>query len=232
MEQDPVLEERLKALGTAPIDRGLESAHMTRMAGAVRSSRRRAKLRVGGAVVAACFVATSGLAAAGALPDPAQHLAHRAFDSVGVGVPDPGRYHGPECGPDVKQNHGAYVRDDHDLATSQCGKKIHTGQDGTSAEDEDQSSSTADDGPCQGPPPWAGHDAGSMSPEAKAKAQAERAAECGDEADSDDATDAPEATEREAPTSTTAPSTTTTTVGTTTTTTEPATTETTATTGA
>jgi hypothetical protein len=231
MEQDPGLEERLKALGTQPIDGGLGADHLARMAGAVRSSRRRAKVRVAGAVVAGCLVATSGLAAAGALPDPAQHLAHRAFDGVGVGVPDPERYHGPECGPDVKKNHGAYVRADHDLATSQCGKKTHAGQDGKSADDEDEGSSNAD-APCEGPPPWAGKDKESMSPEAKAKAQAERAATCGDEDDADEDGEVPAAPERQATTSTTTPSTTTTTVETTTTTTGSTTTETTAPTGA
>lgn len=181
MEHDPELEGRLRAVGTQPIDPRLQSAHLTQMAGAVQSSRRRAKVRVAGIVVAGVLVGSTSLAAAGALPDPAQHLAHRALDNVGVQVPNPPRYHGPECGAEVKKNHGAYVRDDKSMATSDCGKKVKDDAGGGTDEPEEPEAEEpkAEKGPCQGPPPWAGKDKASMTPEEKATAQAEREARCG-----------------------------------------------------
>jgi hypothetical protein len=150
---------------------------------------------------------------------------------VGVDVPNPPRYHGPECGGEVKRNHGGYVRDDKALAQTDCGKPVHP----------DGARDDADDGPgtgpqgngatrdaCHGKPPWAGH--ASMTPEEVAAAKAERAAICGtdeaDEADdvevrtSDEATTtaAPTTSTTELPTTTTTAATTTTTAGSTTTT--------------
>ena len=190
MEHDPELEGRLRAAGRQPIDPGLQSAHLTQMASAVQSSRRRAKVRVAGIVVAGVLVGSTSLAAAGALPDPAQHFAHRALDNVGVKVPDPQRYHGPECGAEVKKNHGAYVRDDKALATSDCGKKVKAaaaGDEADDAEDETRGGKPkAEKGPCQGPPPWAGKDKASMTPEEKAKAQADRKALCGADDDEEE----------------------------------------------
>ena len=98
-------------------------------------------MRVAGIVVAGVLVGSTSLAAAGALPDPAQHFAHRALDNVGVEVPDPQRYHGPECGAEVKKNHGAYVRDDKALAKSDCGKKVKAAGDGRRADRGDRGES-------------------------------------------------------------------------------------------
>lgn len=46
------------------------------------------RVRLAAAAVAAVLMGSTGLAAAGALPDPAQRLAHDAFGVVGLNVPD------------------------------------------------------------------------------------------------------------------------------------------------
>ena len=151
----------------------------------------RPKIRVAAAFLAGLLLGGTGLAAADALPDPAQHAAHRVLGSVGVDVPDPERYHGPECGAEVKGNHGGYVRDDHTLAQTACGQKVSPGQ----GAGKGQGSASADKGPCRGKPEWAGNP--SMTPEERAAAQAEREAACPGDADADDPPDAAEGQEPE-----------------------------------
>lgn len=219
------IQDRLQRLGTHPIAPALQSAHLTAMAPG--GSPWRSKLRVAAACLAGLLVGGSGLAAAGALPDPVQRVAHGVLDQVGIDVPNPERYHGPECGAEVKRNHGGYVRDDHDLAKSDCGKPVKGAGDKDDADEPEEADQApgADKAPCQGPPPWAGKGKASMTPEEKAAAQAERRAQCGDdEAEPDEAEpedpaadepQAPTKTETETPpppppTTTTVPSTTTT----------------------
>lgn len=102
---DDRLEQRLRALGTAPVPPEVAARHLAAIAavaggrrepavgGAVGLTRRRAWRSVASrrlaAVAAACVVVGStGLATAGALPDTAQRIAHDLFDAVGVDVPD------------------------------------------------------------------------------------------------------------------------------------------------
>jgi hypothetical protein len=224
-EHDDLI-QRLHNMGTQPIDGPKQSADLTAMAG-VRAPRIGSKLRLAGAFLAGLLIGSTGLAAADVLPDPAQHAAHTVLSQVGVQVPDPERYHGPECGAEVKKNHGAYVKADHALAKSGCGKKVGGGQ----GKDEGSDGTTGappDKGPCHGKPPWAGDK--TLTDEEKAAAEAERDAQCPDEADEADGvetpeTEAPEADDPtiEAPakgaTTTTGAPTTTTTVAETTTTT-------------
>ena len=221
--------ERLQRLGRRPVDPALQHAHLAAMAPAGRSPMR-AKLRVAGAFLAGLIVGGSGLAVAGALPDSAQNVAHTVFEQVGVQVPQPERYHNAEeCGPEVKANHGQYVRDDKSLAGSDCGKPTHAGgKDAGKTPGADTGgaggpATKGERGPCQGPPPWAGQ---AMSPEDKAAAQAEREARCGaDDGDEDEdgTLEAPES-EADLETTTTAVSTTTVAEPTTTTTAAPTTT--------
>lgn len=249
-EHDDLL-RRLRRLGTTPIEPERRAADLAAMASAApggpttpaarRAPLWRSKVRLAAAFLAGLLVGSTGLAAADALPDPAQHIAHRALSTVGVSVPDPVRYHGPECGPDEKGNHGAYVRDDHSLARSECGKPVHAP--GTDGETSGEPSGKADKGQgkghaadpegCHGKPPWAGNNA--MTPDQRAAAQAERAARCGtstDEAEADedkavpDTAPAPETSTTEGSTTTTAEASTTV-PGTATTTTLPSTSSTT-----
>jgi hypothetical protein len=191
---DPAeLAERLQRLGTAPLDPVRSSADLAAMARVGASPRRpsimRSGPRVAAAFLAGLLLGGTGLAAADALPDPAQHVAHTVLARVGVEVPNPERYHGPECGPEVKRNHGAYVRDDHALAQTDCGKPVGAGGDDKGEADDGDGGAPgkgqADKGPCHGKPPWAGNK--TMTPEEVAAAKAERAAQCG--TDDDDAQD-------------------------------------------
>lgn len=185
---------RLHDLGTQPIEPGRSARDLHAMAAVRPSARVGGKLRIAGAFLAGLLIGSTGLAAADALPDPAQHVAHTVLDRVGVQVPDPERYHGPECGSTAKKNHGAYVRDDHTLAQTDCGKKQKAVGAGES-DDEHGSGPTAKPakGPCQGKPPWAGNH--TMTAEEKAAAEAERTATCPADG-SDDADEADELDER------------------------------------
>ena len=169
---------RLHDLGTQPMEPGRSARDLQAMAAVRPSARVGGKLRIAGAFLAGLLIGSTGLAAADALPDPAQHVAHTVLDRVGVQVPDPARYHGPECGSTAKKNHGAYVRDDHTLAQTDCGKKQNAVGAGESDAEHDGGPKAAKQakGPCQGKPPWAGNK--TMTVEEKAAAQAERTATC------------------------------------------------------
>lgn len=200
MDEAGELERRLRALGRHPIDPGRSAQDLTAIAALARPPAARtgffaSKVRVAAAFLAGLLVGSTGLAAADVLPDPAQHVAHRVLAQVGVDVPDPDRYHGPECGPEPKRNHGAYVRDDHALAQSDCGKKVRAGGDddaeGPGQGQGNGNGGPASDDPCRGRPPWAGKT--SMTPDEVAAAKAARAA-CPD----DDDAEVPEVAERQA----------------------------------
>jgi hypothetical protein len=168
--------ERLGGL-TEPIHPARQASDLAAMAAVVTPRRGllASKVRVAAAFLAGLLLGSTGLAAADVLPDPAQHVAHQVLDRVGVQVPDPERYHGPECGPTAKRNHGAYVRDDRSLAQSECGKKAKAPG---SEESGEPGKGKAAKGPCQGKPPWAGS---TMTAEERAAAQAEREAACPDD---------------------------------------------------
>lgn len=186
MRDERTLEQRLTGL-RQPIASAQQSADLTAMA-SVRPGRFASKVRMAAAFAVGLLLGSTGLAAANALPDPAQHVAHQALDRVGLEVPDPERYHGPECGETVQKNHGGYVKADKALAQSDCGKPVGAGDDGAkdgdAGDDKAGKAEKAAKGPCQGKPPWAGNK--TMTPEEKAAAQAEREAQCGtDDADED-----------------------------------------------
>lgn len=209
-------------MGTRPIGGAQQSADLTAMAGVRPSPRGGSKLRIAGAFLAGLLIGSTGLAAADALPDPAQHAAHSVLDHVGVDVPDPARYHGPECGAEVKKNHGAYVSADHSLAQSDCGKPVKSaGKAGGDGAKDGTKAAKADKGPCHGKPAWAGDK--SLTDAQKAALEAERAAQCPDDADKTDGVETPDAedptVESPAEGSTTTTEAPTTTVGLTTTTT-------------
>lgn len=193
MTEHDDLQRRLRHLGTQPIDSARQSTDLTAMAGLAGPARRPgllgSKLRLAGAFLAGLLIGSTGLAAADALPDSAQHVAHNVLAQVGVDVPDPERYHGAECGSEVRKNHGAYVRDDKALAQSDCGKPVGGVEGGDDADGDDAdgegkgNGTSGAKGPCQGKPPWAGNK--SMTDAEVAAAKAERAALCGTEVDDD-----------------------------------------------
>ena len=175
------------------------------------------------AVVTVLLVTSVGLAAADTLPDPAQDVAHRALDTVGVHVP-PGhdRYNDPAvCPGGPYDNHGAYVRthkDDPNAGKSPCGKPVKATKhaDGSGTESETGDGSAGTDEKDTGPPPWAHGQSHAGKGDEKAKDQKTKGQK---NATSDDQEDdaptgvapAPSTTSPPQPSSTTMPPTTTTT---------------------
>lgn len=231
MDEHEDLLRRLHQLGEQPIEPGRQAADLLAMAG-VRRSRATSgllgsKVRVAAAFLAGLLLGSTGLAAADALPDPAQRVAHNVLASVGVDVPNPERYHGPECGPEERKNHGAYVRDDHSLAKGECGKPIR-GASGSG--DPEGNGPGVAKGPCQGRPAWAGNK--DLTEAEVAASKAERLALCGtddvetEELEPNEADSVTSTTTTEPPTTTTTAPPTTTTESTTTTVADPTTTTT------
>ena len=85
-------EERLAALGRQSIDPEVRAAHLRRADAAVpmTAPRRFGPAAIAAAAVLGFFVGSAGLASAGALPDPAQNVAHDVLGVVKVEVPEGG----------------------------------------------------------------------------------------------------------------------------------------------
>ena len=106
------LADRLRALGTQPVDPPLASAHLTAIAAVRPAGRLRHRLAVAGALFAGTLIGSTGLAAAGALPRTVQDAASSALAKVNVSVPvGTERYDGPECvGDTPARNRGQYLK--------------------------------------------------------------------------------------------------------------------------
>lgn len=163
------VERRLLAFGTAPLAPGISDRVLANVGGVGRRRLSGARLKLVSAAAIAGFAAGGvGLAAANVLPAPAQDVAHRALDAVGVHVP-PGhvRYNDPTvCPGGPYANHGAYVRahkDDPNAGESPCGKPVQSvdpaGKSKTGDTNDDKSETTEPGKSAksngQGPPPWA-----------------------------------------------------------------------------
>lgn len=187
MTDDSVI-SRLTSLGEQPIDPALASQQLTAIAiTPAREPWFRQKLQVAAALVVGLLVGSTGLAAAGALPDTAQQAAHKALRTVGVNVP-PGKDRVTEgCGTDENgepfKNHGQYVKahkDDPEASKSDCGKPRKSVKDGTDDDD-------ATKPECPTPEPTAAAtDNGNGKAKGAEKAKANAAKGCDD--DDDDAT--------------------------------------------
>ena len=134
-DNDPLI-ERLRGLGRQALDPVTTARHLRALPGRRRRSTSWTKAKVGTAFFAGLMLAGGGLVSAGAMPGPAQAVAHTALAKVGVAVPNrPQRYNGPECGANANyRNHGQYVRthtQDPNAGQSRCGKPIQAGGDTT-----------------------------------------------------------------------------------------------------
>jgi hypothetical protein len=81
--------DELRALASKPIDADLQARHLARLVATSARAARRRRRRVGIAVGGAFLICSTGLAAADALPDPVQQVAHAVLDQVGIPVPEP-----------------------------------------------------------------------------------------------------------------------------------------------
>lgn len=193
------LEERLDALGRVPVEPGVAAAHLSAMAAIeVAPARFRFGWRaVAGAAVIGFLAGSTGLAAAGTLPDPAQDVAHDVLGAVGIDVP-----RSTEGCPDGQafRNHGEYVSsveaaggDVEAASHSDCGMPVRGGgRGGGQGHGRGQGGAPApgvpredtDGDPCAGPPPWAG---AHLPADQRAALQEEHRNSCGeDEAESED----------------------------------------------
>src|SRR5579859_7230494 len=138
-DHDPLI-DRLRSLGHDPVDSATAARDLGAMASVGARTGRAMKLKVGGVFFAGLMLGGAGLASAGALPGPAQDVAHAALSKAGLNVPNshgPARYNGAECGTDPQThqpyaNHGQYVKAhkaDPNTGSSRCGKPVQAGTD-------------------------------------------------------------------------------------------------------
>ena len=209
--------DRLRSMGDEPVPDEARTEHLRRIAATpVEPGRPFGRVWVAAAAIIGFLVGSTGLAAAGALPDPAQDVAHDVLSVVQIDVPEGKR------GPCVS----AIAKSDLPKAEKKAAKDAcPKGGNGGTGEDIDDDGEPGESGeapgrtkhaddPCKGKPPWAGQKG--LSTAEKDAMKAERAATCGrdlddedDDLDEDeDVEDAEVTTTTAAPTTTTAPSTT------------------------
>jgi hypothetical protein len=157
---EPVV-NRLRSIRKQQVDDALAQRVLARARRSRLAWLHSTKLKVAAALAGGFMIGSVSLASAGALPGPAQDVAHAALGVLGVDVP-PGhdRYNGPECG--GATTHGEYVDahpDDPAAAKSPCGKPnravAHPHGNGTDP------AGAPGGAKSPGPPPWAGHGKGS-----------------------------------------------------------------------
>jgi hypothetical protein len=177
--------QRLREAGERPVPGDVRSDHLHRMRAASPARPKRfGRLAVAAAAFVGFAVGSTGFAMAGALPGPAQGVAHQVLSVVQVDVPD----RKPNRGACVSAAAEAHPEDEvaRKAAKDACPKGRPEGvgkgkPDGVPPGHAGKASgANADGDPCTGKPPWAGP----MSPEEKARLRTEDG--CGrgpDEAD-------------------------------------------------
>ncbi len=183
-ERTDELTNRLHALGDQTVPDALRAQHLQRIASTpVDAKRGFGRTWVAAAAIVGFLAGSTGLAAAGALPDSAQDVAHDVLAVVQVDVPEGKR------GPCVS----AIARSDLPKAEKKAGKDAcpKGGNGGDDDVDDDAPGKSGDapgkdkhaDGACKGKPPWAGKN--DLTAEQKDAMKAERAATCGKDLDDD-----------------------------------------------
>lgn len=174
------LTDRLRDFGSQPVPDDVSAHHTHRITAVAPAATgaRFGRLAVAAAAVVGFAFGSTGLAMAGALPEPAQNAAHDVLSTVNINVPDGTR---GQCISDAARN-----KDDPDAkqdAKEACPKGgPPDGVDrGRSGEAPGRSGTApglekhADD-PCRGKPPWAGNN--DLTPEERAAEKAGRAGAC------------------------------------------------------
>lgn len=184
MDEDEIT-QRLRDAGDQPVPGEVRTSHLSQMHAATpvaEKQKRFGRLAVAAAAFVGFAVGSTGFAMAGALPDPAQQVAHDVLAVVQVDVENP-RNRG-QC---ISAAARANPDDEHAKAEAKAacpkGKPDHAGPpDGVGKGRPDHAGVPggpngiphADD-PCKGPPPWAGK-GGKATPEEKQAFTEQRAA--------------------------------------------------------
>ncbi len=182
--------QRLRASGEEPVPGEVRASHLSQMHAAspvVEKPKRFGRLAVAAAAFVGFAVGSTGFAMAGALPDPAQQVAHDVLAVVQVDVENP-RNRG-QCISSAART----IEDEaaKQAAKQECkdriksGRPDHAGQGNGKAKGRPDGAGPPgghpnDGDPCKGPPPWAGN---KMTPAEKDAARAERATTCGRDID-------------------------------------------------
>lgn len=166
------LSARLRDLGQEPVPDPVRDAHLQRMSAvdapaAVHREKRFGRLAVAAAALVGFFAGSTGLAMAGALPDPAQGVAHDVLSVVQVEVPDRPDNLGRCISEAVKpfgDSEDPAAREAKKAAKEACKAEHQPGRpEGVSRGNGGRGGPPADHphagDECKGPPPWAGRDA-------------------------------------------------------------------------
>lgn len=190
MDQNEIT-DRLRALGEADVPDAARSEHLRRIAATpIETSRAFGRAWVAAAAIVGFLAGSTGLAAADALPDPAQDVAHDVLAVVQIEVPEGKR--GPCVSAIAKSD---LPKDEKKAAKDACPKggddadDIDEDDDGGEGKSGEGKSGEAPgqtkhaDDPCKGKPPWAGQKG--LNKADKDAMKAERAATCGRDLDDD-----------------------------------------------
>lgn len=178
------LTDRLRALGDDPVADHVRDGHLRRMTAAVpqASPKRFGRLAVAAAAIAGFLAGSTGLAMAGALPEPAQDVAHDVLSVVRVEVPAGKEGKRGPCVSDLAKR-TELTEAEKQTEKAKCpkgpfGPPTGVGPDG--APGRGGSDPHAND-PCRGRPPWAGQPG--LDPAEKQRMKDEVATTCGREAE-------------------------------------------------
>ena len=161
---------RLRAAAEQPVPDATRSEHLHRIAMTTADVPRRfGRLAVAGAAAVGFFAGSTGLAMAGALPDPAQDVAHDVLAVVQVDVPEGNR--GACVSAAAKDP--ALDAAGKKAAKEACRQQAPPGQGRSGGAPGQQKADKHADDPCRGKPPWAGAPA-AKTPEARAEREAQK----------------------------------------------------------
>ena len=161
---------RLRAAGEQPVPDAIRAGHLHRIAMTTTDAPRRfGRLAVAGAAAVGFFAGSTGLAMAGALPDPAQDVAHDVLAVVQVDVPEGSR--GACVSAAAKDP--ALDAAEKKAAKEACRQQAPPGHGRAGGAPGQQKPDKHADDPCRGKPPWAGAPA-AKTPEARAERQAQK----------------------------------------------------------
>ena len=167
--EDNEITRRLRAAGEQPVPETTRTEHLHRIAMTTADAPRRfGRLAVAGAAAVGFFAGSTGLAMAGALPDPAQDVAHDVLAVVQVDVPEGTR---GACVSSAAKD-PALDAAGKKAAKEACRQQAPPGHGRTGGTPGQQKADKHADDPCRGKPPWVGTPA--KTPEARAEREAQR----------------------------------------------------------